>query len=233
MAVMQLVADKQHDITDYIGQQETKSIKALGAGYKNARGEYRGASHLYDPYAETGLAAFKQYADASGVNGQGGYDRVVGNFRASPGYQYMVDQAIDGTARKASSLGALGSGNTMAAVSDRAGHMADQEYGDYLARLDNIGKTGFAATGAQATLGKGVGDLFAGEAGERSNAYRGYTGLDVGARMNTQQQLAEALQGGMMAGQNAAANKWNFGMQAVSGLAGLAGRMMGGGGFGG
>jgi hypothetical protein len=66
-------------------------------------------------------------------------------------------------ARKAASLGIAGSGNTQAAIADRAGHMADAEYGSWQDRLDGINRLGYAATGAQAGVDRGIGDLYANE----------------------------------------------------------------------
>lgn len=209
-----------------IDQGQGQAFKSLKSGYDKGIQGYKYAQDLYDPYADTGLAAFKQYADASGVNGQAGYDAAAGSFRASPGYQYAVDQATDGVARKASALGALGSGNTMAAISDRAGHMADQEYDQYLSRLNGIAGVGYNATTAQAGLQKGIGDLrvgygkdratiFDNNATERSNIYTHGLDLGVNSLGNTAQMIAGIGQKGMMAGQEAAATRLNFGMQAL------------------
>jgi hypothetical protein len=93
------------------------------------------------------------------VNGAEGSDRATANFRASPGYQYTVDQALDGVMRKASATGQLASGNTDAALLDRAHNLADQEYNTYTGRLSDIGHTGYSAAGSMASLDKGIGDL--------------------------------------------------------------------------
>lgn len=209
-----------------IDQGQGRSLASLKSGYNKDITAIKTAQHMFDPYAQTGLAAFNQYANASGVNGQAGYDQVVDNFRASPGYQYQVDQATDAVARKASSLGALGSGNTMQAVSDRAGHMADQEYDDYLGRINGIAQTGYNATQAQAGLQKNIGDLhytygqnratiYDNNATERSNIYSHGMDQSVNTTANTASNIAQIGQRGMMAGQEAAATRMNFGLQAA------------------
>jgi hypothetical protein len=173
-------ADARNDVTGNFD----KSLSALGSGFDAARGSYGDAIQLYEPYRTTGLAALGNYADATGVNGQGGYDKATASFRASPGYQYTVDQASDQVARKASALGVLGSGNTMAAITDRAGHLADQEYGSYLDRLSGLSTLGYNATGAQAGLTKGLGDLSATQGTQTAGLYTGLgtslAGLDMG-----------------------------------------------------
>lgn len=222
-----VLSDGLVDINTRIQQGEDKSLAALGKGFDAARGSYGDAIKLYDPYRETGLKAWGQYADASGVNGQEGYDRSVGSFRASPGYQWQVDQATDAVARKQSALGALGSGNTMTAITDRASNLADQEYDDYLGRLKGISDVGYTATGAQAGLTKGIGDLSATQGAAEAGVYGDSTRMGVGAIDGTRHGISSAVYGGMMAGQNAAANRWNMGMQGLNLLAGLGGRLMG------
>lgn len=138
-----------------------EALGALGTNYDNARGDYAYASTYYQPYVDSGAEAMGAYKDLTGLNGGTGYQRATQSFRASPGYQYSVDQATDQVARKASALGALGSGNTMAAISDRAGNMADQEFGTYANRLQGLTQLGYGATNAQAGLIRGAGDLYA------------------------------------------------------------------------
>src|SRR5215217_781591 len=151
---------------------------ALGRGYADANKYYGDAAAKFNPYAETGLKGFNLYADALGINGPGGNTNAVGAFKAGPGYQWAVDQATDAIARKAGSLGTLGGGNTMAAISDRAGHMADQEYDQWLGRLQGVGQTGYNATGAQAGLMRGQGDLATGYGQDMAKSAYGF-GSDV------------------------------------------------------
>jgi hypothetical protein len=219
----------QDKINNAIAGGKKASLGALRSGYRDAKGDYRNAIDLLNPYAETGGKAFQSYADASGVNGQEGHDRAVANFRAGPGYQWQVDQATDAVARKSSALGALGSGNTMVAIQDRANNLADQEYDDHLGRLDNIGKTGFAATSAQAGLTKSLGDLGYNFGQNKAAVHGDATRMGVSTTANTGSQIAGSMKGGMLAGQTAAANRFGAGMSLASLGASLLGGGMGGG----
>ncbi|MBF9234685.1 hypothetical protein [Microvirga alba] len=223
----QYLQDQQGQIDKRIQDGQTQSLASLGKGFDAARSSYGDAIDLYSPYRETGLKAFGQYADATGVNGQDGYDRSVGNFRAGPGYEWQRDQGTDAVARKQSALGALGSGNTMTAIADYSSHLADQEYGNYLNRLKGVSDVGYNATGAQAGLTKGIGDLYAQQGAGEAGVYGDSTRLGVGTLANTTNGISNAVQGGMMAGQNAAANRWNMGMSlaslGASALGGLSG----------
>lgn len=224
---MGFLTDSQNLVNKNIERGRTSQIRSLSSGYSTALDANMRERKLYDPYAKTGLNALGMYADASGVNGQEGHDRAVENFRAGPGYEWQVDQATDAVARKASALGALGSGNTMAAVTDRASHLADQEYDDYLGRLNGLGQMGFAATQAQGQTLSDRADLWRGRGQDFANVHRDSTHMRVNTQQRTGELQADALKGGMLAGQQAAANRWGMGMSLLNMGAGLAGRIFG------
>lgn len=229
----------QNNAIQTIGAYEPMSLAALGQGYDQARGAYGGAADRFNPYAETGGRAFNLLADSYGVNGAGGNQNAVGAFQATPGFQYSVDQSSDALARHAASLGTAGGGNVMAAISDRAGQAANQEYGNWRSGLRDLGQTSFAAVGQQAGLQKGVGDLFANQgtatgnlyqqnAGRLSDIYTGTAAQGANALANTTSGLVNQNTLGQQAGQAASANQWNAGMSLVNLLAGLGGRYFGG-----
>ena len=212
---------------------QAPQLGTLQGGYDQGQAEYAKAASLYDPYVSAGTSALSALSDASGVNGAAGSDRATAAFRASPGYQYDVDQATDAVARKASATGALGSGNTLAAISDRAGHMADDEYGSYKAGLSGLAQLGYGATGAQAGLTKGIGDLDVSFGRDNASVYANtgnrsagvITGTAAGQASNdlssTNLISSLALQGGQAADKERAAN--NPLSIAIGGLTGLAG----------
>lgn len=236
----------QNNAIQTLQAYEPRSLAALGEGYDAARGEYgqMGASaDLFRPYAETGGRAFDLLAGSYGVNGAGGNQAAVGAFQSSPGYQWGVDQATDAVARKAAAAGVAGSGNTLAAISDRAGQMANQEYGNWRAGLRDIGQTGFNATGSiaqlQSGMHKGLGDLFAAEgtglgnilqqnAGRIAGTYSDTANTGVNALARTTEGLVNQNTLGHQAGQTASANQWGAGMGLLSLLGGLGGRYLGG-----
>jgi hypothetical protein len=155
LALQQLWGAQPQQIAALQGGQE-QALAALKASKDASLGYYNQALPLYEPYRQQGLDAWKQYGNAAGLNGQAGYDAATGAFRASPNYQYDLQQASDETQRAAGAVGELYSGNTAAAISDRAGKMADREYGNYVDRLRDIAGTGYNATGAEAGLYQGM-----------------------------------------------------------------------------
>ena len=235
------------DALSALGQGRTQGLNALGTGYDQARGDlgeqFTGAIGRLDPWNTAGQGALAAYQGSLGLGGDGARDAAVASFREAPGYRYAVDQATDSIARKASALGALGSGNTMTAISDRAQNMADQGYKDWQGQLAGLSDRGQQAAGTQAglqgqygtalaNLGQGQardtaslwGDTAAREAGTIGN----FSGMGVGALGQFGDTLIGAGTGAMLAGQQAAQNRMNFGMNLANLGAGLAGRYMGG-----
>ncbi|MBA1156932.1 hypothetical protein [Microvirga mediterraneensis] len=223
VAVANYLNDLQTTLDGRIKGGEQRSIEALTNGYKDAFQKNSEAFALYEPYRTQGIAALGQYSDAIGMNGAEGSDRATAAFRASPGYEWQVGQATDAVARKAGAIGALGSGNTMAAISDRAGHMADAEYDDYLDRLNGVVGLGYDATGRQAGITQDRGNLFVQKGRDKAGVYQHASDLGASTMQSTGMATADALQGGMMAGQNAAANRWGMGMSILNLGANLAG----------
>lgn len=135
---------------------QTGALDALDA----AKGEYAPLAAKYG--AGTGL-----YLDSLGVNGPEGNTRATGAFQAGPGYRYAVDQSLDGINRHAAASGISAGGNTLAALSDRAGNMANQEYGNWQGKLGGLISPEEAAVAGMA-----------GADTNRANVLRG-TGQDI------------------------------------------------------
>jgi hypothetical protein len=217
-----------------IGQAQPDRLAALQGGYDTASGFYQRARDLYNPYAETGLQAWNQTADAAGVNGAGGYDRARGAFQASPGYQWNVSQALDQTNRAAGAAGELYSGNTASALQDRASNLANQEYGTYYDRLQGISDRGYNAVGAQAGIDQGQGGLAYQHGSDVSGVYGDTAGQKAGIYTNTAQgvggslanlgqQTIDAYGNVVKAGQQAETNKLNLGIAGLGAAATIGG----------
>lgn len=148
--------------------------------------------------------------DALGVNGPEGNTRATQAFQAGPGYNWMVDQSLEGVARKANSLGMGAGGNTLAALSDRAGNLANQEYGSWLDRLQ-----GYVAPELSAT--SGLAGLTAAKAPVYINDANSRVGLEnnITAGMNSQEtQAANAEMQGSK-------NLWGLGLAAAQMAVGM------------
>jgi hypothetical protein len=129
---------------------QTTGTNALQAGQTGALGALDQAGGLYAPLAAKYGGATTLGLDSLGVNGPEGNARATGAFQAGPGYRYAVDQSLDAINRKGAVGGGGLNGNTLAALSDRAGNMANQEYGSWQDKLNSFVSPELAATGGQA-----------------------------------------------------------------------------------
>lgn len=139
--------------------------------------------------------------DALGVNGAAGNTRAVDAFHAGPGYNYAVDQSLEGVNRKAAATGVLAGGNTLAALSDRAGSMADQEYNNWVTGLNGYVSPELQATGGIASADTNKAGVYTGTANSIANLGTNTTNGITG--QNTQAANAE-MQG--------SSNLWGLGL---------------------
>lgn len=129
---------------------KAEDTATLNAASTNAQGVLDTAAGYYSPLAAKYGQASNLALDALGVNGAQGNANAVNAFHAGPGYNWMVDQSLEGVKRAANASGDPLGGNTLAALSDRAGNLANQEYGNWLTRLQGYVQPELSATGGQA-----------------------------------------------------------------------------------
>lgn len=186
----------------YLDKALPKSEAALGSSKATLAGlgtKYGAGSNLY--------------LDALGANGPEGQARATGTFQAGPGYQWNVDQALDQTARKGAASGMLMGGNTLTALQDRAGNLANQEYQNWLGNLratiapEVTGVTG--AAGSDAALA----GLYQTDAGNR-----------IGVGQTATRGTTDATTQGANAEMAGSGNLWNFGLNLAKLGTGAAGR---------
>lgn len=182
-------------------ENQATGTATLQAGQTGALGSLSTAGGYYKPLADKYGAATTLGLDALGVNGAAGNARAVGAFQAGPGYQYAVDQALDQTRRAAARDGSLAGGNTLAALSDRAGNMANQEYGSWLDRLNGYVSPELAATSGMAGAEAAKAPVYTGTA--NSIASLGSNTANGVASQNTQAANAELAGSG---------NLWGLGL---------------------
>lgn len=190
----------------------------MDQGLSSATDNYTTAKNLFDQWYNTGSSANQMYGNALGLNGADGSAAAVSAFQTSPGYQFQVDQATEAAKRNASSLGMLGSGNTLTAVADRTQNIANQEYNNWLSNLNTASASGQSAAGSQAGIETALGDLNYGDAAARASLAHG-TETAVGAA--NAQKYADI----NAAKQAASGNIWN----AILGVGNLAAKFYGGG----
>ncbi len=189
-------------------QNQATGTATLKQGQTDSLASLDRAGGMYAPLSAKYGAGTGMYLDSLGVNGPQGNTRATGAFQAGPGYQYAVDQAMDQTRRAAARDGSLQGGNTLAALSDRAGNMANQEYGNWQTRLGGLIAPEFQATAGQAGAEMGKVPVY-------GNTASGIAGLGTNTTNGINSQNTQAANAEMQG----SSNLWNFGLQAATAAA--------------
>lgn len=187
--------------TALLQANQTAGTATLQGGQTSAIGALDQAGGYYAPLAQKYGAATTLGLDALGVNGPEGNTRATDAFQAGPGYQYAVDQSLEGINRKANAAGGLVGGNTLAALSDRAGNMANQEYSTWVNNLNGYVSPELQATSGQAGAAAAKAPVYTGTANSIANL--GTSTANGVAGQNTQAANAE-MQG--------SSNLWGLGL---------------------
>ena len=124
-------------------QQKVQGLQAgqayaeplYGQAQQNIQTGYGQAQDIWNPVYQTGLGGAQAYADITGAAGQAGQDRARALFQTDPGYQFAVNQALQATQRSQGTGGFQDSGNVLTALQDRASGLAQQQYQNYVQRL--------------------------------------------------------------------------------------------------
>ncbi len=109
------------------------------------------------PWTTAGGAALTGVQDASGLNGQPGYDAAMAGFHTSPGYQFALDQGLRAVDAGAAASGMLRSGATLKAEQTFGTGLADKEFTDYYNRLFDLSKLGEGAASGSAAASQATG----------------------------------------------------------------------------
>lgn len=205
-----------------MAQKATKQARTdVQTGITQGSAPLTQVSTLFDPLLGQKQSIYDLYADSLGVNGPEGNQRALGAYQHSPGYQFALDQALEGAQRNSAAAGNLNSGNTLMALSDRAQQLQNLDYGNWQDRLAGQDPTGLYGQKAQGLTN--LGNFYGNQYGNLANV--GLAG--AGLQMRGNENVAAGLQNqAQIAGTNAA--------QGWSGLLGIGNLLTGGlGGFGG
>lgn len=144
----------------------------------------------YAPYRETGTKALGSLASMYGVNPNGSTIDMSAAVRATPGYQFRLNEGTKAIERSAAARGLLGSGATLKAIARYGQDYASSEYENYanrLATLAGVGQTataGTAAAGEAAVSGMGAARAAAGQAAVNSGNARASSYANTGSAIN-------------------------------------------------
>jgi hypothetical protein len=171
--------------TNQIQQGEQRTLGELAQGKAEAGGFLNQAQDFYKPYAQRYDAGSGMYSNALGLGGADGNAQAMGAFRAGPGYDFQMQQGLEGLMRKRAAGGMLNSGNADADTLRFSQGLADQSWNSWLDRLMGQDQRGLAAAGAQAGVaGQQAGlatNYYGNRAGIINNNVNSIAGLGIGA----------------------------------------------------
>jgi hypothetical protein len=104
------------------------------------------------PYQQAGVSGLQAYLGSVGLGGQAGRQSALSAFQTSPGYQFALNQGLQGVQRGLSASGMQGSGAEQKALNDYAQGVANQEYNQFQNRL--MGLAGMGQTSAENAAGR-------------------------------------------------------------------------------
>lgn len=171
---------------------------AINTGATNAANELNAISGITSPldqYGNIGLGAANQMAGLTGTGTPEQNAAAMNAYKASPGYQYLLDQTLKGTERSAAARGGLLGGNVALELQKNAAGLASTDYQNQFNNLSTLSQQGLgaasAATGIKAdakarladlaqSTGLNLGALNTGTA-EQKAVYRYQAGQDIAA----------------------------------------------------
>ena len=178
-------------------QGETEAKDALDTGLGFAKEQYGKASGLFGNLADEYRGGAKLYQDALGVNGSEAAGAARSAYTTAPGYTFNMDQGLQALSRARAVNGTLASGGADTDAMKFASGVASQDYNNWLANLSNLDTKRAAAVSGQAGAETGLGNI-----GYSTGAAKAAISTD------TARGLAQVGQQGLMAGQQAAENRF-------------------------
>lgn len=137
-------------------QKNAAAMQAQSAADQIAeeRRQYDQTREDYAPYRETGYKALDTLSSLYGVNPNGSAIDPSAALRATPGYQFTVDEGLKAINRNNAARGILNSGGADKARLRYAEGVASTNYENFAARLAALAGVGQAATGSTAAAGQ-------------------------------------------------------------------------------
>lgn len=101
------------------------------------------------PFINAGQGAATQTSNLLGLNGSDAANQAMSTFQASPGYQYQLSQGLQAVDHGAAAGGLLRSGATLKAEQTLGDNLANQDFGNYMGRLNTLSGVGLQGAGLQ------------------------------------------------------------------------------------
>ena len=127
----------------------------ITAGASDAATQLNGLTGVaapLDAYGATGLGAAQQMQGLTGTGTPEQNAAAMAAYKASPGYNYVLDQTMKGTERSAAARGGLLGGNVALELQKNAAGLASTDYQNQFNNLNTVATNGLGATSAAAGI---------------------------------------------------------------------------------
>lgn len=173
----------------------TSAINTGAAGAAGALNSIGGLTGQLDQFGATGVNAQNQMAGLTGTGTPEQNAAALAAYKASPGYNYVLDQTQRATERSAAARGGLLGGNVALELQKNAMGLASTDYQNQFNNLNTVASNGLnaatTATGIKAdaksrlaelsqSTGLNLGNLITGTADQKAG-YRYQAGQDIAA----------------------------------------------------
>lgn len=176
-------------VADAYGQAADQTQQSNDAALQYLREGRDQANQYLDPYRQAGLADYNTLRQQVGTS-----------YQQSPGYQFARDEGIRAIDQGASARGLLGSGARLRELTRYGTGVANQDYNNWVSRLQGLAGVGQTATGQGASLAAQTGGQQAQTAMQGGNALSGLLTGQGQAQAQGQVGQANALLGGINQG---------------------------------
>ena len=150
---------------------------------------------LYQPYTQQGTQGLGAYTNILGLNGPDAAKSAMNAFTASPGYQYQLDQGLRAVDAGAASRGLLHSGATIKAEQTLGNNLANQDFGNYVTRLNSLAGLGLQGAQGESSATKTYLNLLTGQSEGQQGTDTSAAGQQASIYGNEGQNLSNAVGG--------------------------------------
>ncbi len=139
---------------EYMQKAQDSISSAKAQGRTDIMDYLKQGTAYTQPYREGGERAEKMYESSMGLGDQ---SLATNAFKASPGYQFALEQGLGGVSSNTAAKGLAGSGAQAKALTRYGQSMADQEYGNWQNKLSGLANLGasLSSEAGQQTIGAG------------------------------------------------------------------------------
>lgn len=145
----------------YMQQAMQKLMEEEQSGRGDLQKYYEQGLGFGAPYRAAGASGLEAYLGTLGLGGPGAQKKAIDSFKTSPGYQFALQQGLQGVQRGEAAKGLGGSGAEMRALQQTGQGLANQQYGQYQQRLASLAGMGQSEADRAAQMATGMGGSLA------------------------------------------------------------------------